>query len=71
MAWISAWFSTRRARLALPGGDRIGARAIDLHLRGLEALGADITLDAGDIIARIPRAHGKAGRLRGARRSGR
>jgi UDP-N-acetylglucosamine 1-carboxyvinyltransferase len=33
---------TRRARLALPGGDRIGARAIDLHLRGLEAMGATV-----------------------------
>jgi UDP-N-acetylglucosamine 1-carboxyvinyltransferase len=32
----------RRARLALPGGDRIGARAIDLHLRGLEAMGATV-----------------------------
>ncbi len=32
-----------RARLALPGGDRIGARSIDLHLRGLEAMGAHVT----------------------------
>lgn len=31
-----------RARLALPGGDRIGARSIDLHLRGLAAMGASI-----------------------------
>lgn len=31
-----------RARLALPGGDRIGARTIDLHLRGLEAMGATV-----------------------------
>lgn len=31
---------TGRARLALPGGDRIGARGIDLHLRGLAEMGA-------------------------------
>ncbi|MBL8991184.1 MAG: UDP-N-acetylglucosamine 1-carboxyvinyltransferase [Phycisphaerae bacterium] len=55
------------ARVSMPGGCSIGERPVDMHLRGLEALGADITLDAGDIIARIPRAHGKAGRLRGAR----
>lgn len=33
---------TRRARLALPGGDRIGARSIDLHLRGLDAMGVEV-----------------------------
>ena len=32
----------RRARIALPGGDRIGARSIDMHLRGLAAMGADV-----------------------------
>jgi UDP-N-acetylglucosamine 1-carboxyvinyltransferase len=37
----------RRARLALPGGDQIGARAIDLHLRGLPAMGASV-IDHGD-----------------------
>ncbi|MCC5946849.1 MAG: UDP-N-acetylglucosamine 1-carboxyvinyltransferase [Nitriliruptoraceae bacterium] len=37
----------RRARLALPGGDRIGARGIDLHLQGLEAMGAQV-IDHGD-----------------------
>jgi len=55
------------ARISLPGGCSIGERPVDLHLRGLQALGADITLDSGDIIARVPKAHGKAGRLRGAR----
>jgi UDP-N-acetylglucosamine 1-carboxyvinyltransferase len=55
------------ARVSLPGGCSIGERPVDLHLRGLTALGADITLDNGDIVARIPRSHGKAGRLRGAR----
>ena len=34
-----------RARVSLPGGCAIGARPIDQHLKGLEALGAEITLD--------------------------
>ena len=49
------------ARVSLPGGCAIGQRPVDLHLRGLEALGAEITLEGGDIVARAPR-----GRLRGA-----
>ncbi|MFP4474471.1 MAG: UDP-N-acetylglucosamine 1-carboxyvinyltransferase [Desulfatibacillaceae bacterium] len=36
-----------RARVSLPGGCAIGARPIDLHLRGLEMLGAEVTLDHG------------------------
>lgn len=50
-----------RARVSLPGGCAIGQRPVDLHVRGLEALGAKITLDGGDIIAEAP-----GGRLRGA-----
>ncbi len=42
------------ARVSLPGGCAIGERPVDLHLRGLAALGAHITLDGGDIIARTP-----------------
>ncbi len=48
------------ARVSMPGGCAIGQRPVDLHLRGLEALGAKIELDGGDIVATIP-----AGRLRG------
>jgi UDP-N-acetylglucosamine 1-carboxyvinyltransferase len=48
------------ARVSLPGGCAIGARPIDQHLKGLEALGARISLEEGYIVAR-------AGRLRGAR----
>ncbi len=48
------------ARVSLPGGCAIGARPIDLHLKGLEALGAKISLDHGYVEAR-------ADRLRGAR----
>lgn len=49
------------ARVSLPGGCAIGERPVDLHIRGLKALGAEITLEAGDIIARTPQ-----GRLKGA-----
>jgi UDP-N-acetylglucosamine 1-carboxyvinyltransferase len=49
-----------RARVAMPGGCAIGGRPIDLHLRGLERLGAEITLSQGYVEAR-------AARLKGAR----
>lgn len=42
------------AKVSLPGGCAIGERPVDLHLRGLQALGAHITLDGGDIIAKAP-----------------
>ena len=48
------------AQVSLPGGCSIGARPIDLHLKGLEQLGAHITLEGGYIDARAD------GRLRGA-----
>lgn len=48
-----------RAAVALPGGCRIGARPIDLHLRGLAALGADLQIRRGYVVA-------SARRLRGA-----
>src|SRR5271168_1000877 len=48
------------ARVSLPGGCGIGTRPIDLHLKGLEQLGATFDLDAGYIDGRV------AGRLRGA-----
>ena len=38
--------------MALPGGCRIGERPIDLHLRGLTALGAEIRLERGYVVAR-------------------
>jgi UDP-N-acetylglucosamine 1-carboxyvinyltransferase len=52
------------ARVSLPGGCAIGVRPIDQHLLGLEALGAEITLDHGYVQARGPAG---GGRLRGAR----
>ena len=42
----------RSARVAMPGGCAIGSRPIDLHLRGLRALGASIELDGGDVVAK-------------------
>ncbi len=48
------------ARVSLPGGCGIGARPIDLHLKGLEQMGARIALEGGYIDARVD------GRLRGA-----
>ena len=51
---------TGRARVSLPGGCAIGTRPVDLHLKGLAQLGAEIELAEGYIEARA------AGRLRGA-----
>ena len=41
------------ARVSLPGGCAIGARQVDLHIDALKALGADITLEDGYIIAKV------------------
>ncbi len=43
---------TGMASVALPGGDAIGARKLDMHIRGLERLGAEVRVDAGYIEAR-------------------
>ena len=42
------------ARVAMPGGCAIGGRPIDLHIKGLEAMGAAITQDHGYLEARTP-----------------
>lgn len=49
-----------RARVAMPGGDAIGSRPIDLHLKGLERMGAKLTSEHGYV-------EGVAERLRGTR----
>ena len=49
-----------QARVSLPGGCAIGTRPVDQHIKGLQALGAEITVEHGYIVAR-------ASRLRGAR----
>ena len=46
------------ARVALPGGDLIGSRKVDMHLRGLEAMGAHVEVDHGFVVARAPRLAG-------------
>lgn len=46
------------ARVSLPGGCAIGARPIDLHLKGFEALGAKITLDHGYVEATVDKLRG-------------
>jgi len=43
-----------QARVSLPGGCAIGTRPVDMHIGGLEALGAKIELDDGYIVARAP-----------------
>jgi len=44
-----------RARVSLPGGCAIGTRPVDLHLEGLKALGAEIDIDGGYVIATAPK----------------
>ncbi|HLL13995.1 MAG TPA: UDP-N-acetylglucosamine 1-carboxyvinyltransferase [Pyrinomonadaceae bacterium] len=51
-----------KAKVSLPGGCAIGSRPIDLHLESLKQLGAEVSLEAGYVVARAPR----GGRLRGA-----
>ena len=48
------------ARVSLPGGCAIGSRPVDLHIKGLQAMGAEIHIEHGYI-------HAKAARLHGAR----
>ena len=46
---------TGHAKVSLPGGCTIGARPVDLHLKALEALGAQIDLHEGYVFAQAPR----------------
>ena len=43
-----------RAEVALPGGDAIGSRGLDFHIKGLEALGARAHIEHGYVIAEAP-----------------
>jgi UDP-N-acetylglucosamine 1-carboxyvinyltransferase len=47
-----------RAKVSLPGGCQIGSRPVDQHLKGLEALGAKISLTRGYIVAEAKRLRG-------------
>ena len=55
--WVLAPLLARcgEAKVSLPGGCAIGTRPVDLHLVALEALGADIQLDAGYVLAKAPK----------------
>ena len=44
------------ARVSLPGGCAIGLRPVDQHIKGLQAMGATISIEQGDMIARAPTA---------------
>lgn len=44
-----------RAKVSLPGGCAIGTRPIDLHLKAFEELGAEVSLESGDVVARAAR----------------
>jgi UDP-N-acetylglucosamine 1-carboxyvinyltransferase len=52
------------ARVPLPGGCAIGARPVDLHVRGLQAMGADVQIEHGTVYAYV---RGANKRLQGAR----
>jgi UDP-N-acetylglucosamine 1-carboxyvinyltransferase len=43
------------ARVSMPGGCAIGTRPVDLHLMGMKALGAEIDIDGGYVVAKAPR----------------
>lgn len=49
---------TGRANVALPGGDNIGVRGLDMHITGLEAMGAEIDTAHGYLLARASRLTG-------------
>ena len=55
------------ARVSLPGGCAIGSRPVDQHIKGLQAMGAEITVEHGYILAKAPMGAGGRARLRGAR----
>ncbi len=48
----------RRAEVALPGGCNIGSRPIDQHLKGFRALGAEVEIEGGKIVAEAERLQG-------------
>ena len=55
--WVLAPILARcgEAKVSLPGGCAIGTRPVDLHLSALEALGADIELEGGYVLASAPK----------------
>ncbi|OIR01707.1 UDP-N-acetylglucosamine 1-carboxyvinyltransferase [mine drainage metagenome] len=56
-----------QAKVSLPGGCAIGARPVDQHIKGLAAMGAEVSVEHGYVIARAPRQKDGSVRLSGAR----
>lgn len=55
------------ATVSLPGGCAIGSRPVDQHIKGMQAMGAEITVEHGYMLARVPNGPGGGrGRLKGA-----
>jgi UDP-N-acetylglucosamine 1-carboxyvinyltransferase len=53
-----------QAKVALPGGDNIGSRGLDMHVQGLIALGASVSIEHGFVVAEAPKGlHGAEVRL--------
>ncbi len=46
------------ARVSLPGGCAIGARPVDQHIKGLQSMGAEVTVEHGYVHAKVPRLRG-------------
>ncbi|MDO9360688.1 MAG: UDP-N-acetylglucosamine 1-carboxyvinyltransferase [Polaromonas sp.] len=54
------------ATVSLPGGCAIGSRPVDQHIKGMQAMGAEIAVEHGYMIARLPQGpNGQRGRLKG------
>lgn len=48
----------KKAKVSLPGGCVIGVRPVDLHLKGMRAMGADISIDSGYVLAKTKKLRG-------------
>ena len=57
------WQDLATVRIPLPGGCAIGARPVDLHVRGLQAMGAQVLIESGIVQANVT---GSDRRLQGA-----
>jgi UDP-N-acetylglucosamine 1-carboxyvinyltransferase len=55
----------KQASVSMPGGCVIGDRPIDLHLKGFEALGAEVRVEGGDVRVSVPQLRGAIINLRG------
>lgn len=55
------------AKVSLPGGCAWGPRPVDLHLKGLEKLGAEIHIENGYVVAQAPHNNGSGRRLKGSK----